>query len=222
MKKLVVVVVLLFSFLFAPIFALAVDTPTQEQLTQQLIAVLTQLIAQLQQQIATILASQARSTAPTPITPVPPICVSNWQCGWGNCINGYVSQVAVDLNSCGLPSSGAGIACTALARQCGGLIEVPVICTPSTTCEAWSTCVNGKQTQACVSTGCSEDGGTPTSASVQERDCPVGCTPIRICEKWGICGRGQQTRICTNTYTSECIAGGAVNTTIAESQACTK
>jgi len=64
------------------------------------------------------------------------VCTPNWKCGWGPCIippcapgsnssactNGSQSQIVVDSNNCGLPSSSAKIACPALAR----------ICTPST------------------------------------------------------------------------------------------
>jgi peptidoglycan hydrolase-like protein with peptidoglycan-binding domain len=59
-------------------------------------------------------------------------CIPNWQCGWGPCIippcvpgsnsvactNGTQSQVAVDSNNCGVPSSNVNIACPALARIC--------------------------------------------------------------------------------------------------------
>jgi len=48
----------------------------------------------------------------------PTTCTPNWTCGWGQCVNGYQSQVATDSNNCGLPSSSADIACTALARTC--------------------------------------------------------------------------------------------------------
>lgn len=45
-------------------------------------------------------------------------CTPNWQCGWGECKNGSQSQIAIDSNNCGLPASGAKIACPALARIC--------------------------------------------------------------------------------------------------------
>lgn len=45
-------------------------------------------------------------------------CTPNWQCGWGECKNGYQGQTAIDSNNCGLPSSTAQIACIALAREC--------------------------------------------------------------------------------------------------------
>ena len=48
----------------------------------------------------------------------PPFCTPNWQCGWGPCVNGYQSQVPVDSNNCGLPSSSANIVCTALTQAC--------------------------------------------------------------------------------------------------------
>ncbi|MEI7424883.1 MAG: hypothetical protein WCK10_02070, partial [Candidatus Staskawiczbacteria bacterium] len=44
-------------------------------------------------------------------------CNSNWVCDWGECKNGYQSQVAVDANNCSLPST-IDIVCTALARAC--------------------------------------------------------------------------------------------------------
>ena len=50
---------------------------------------------------------------PQPVSRTP-----NWTCGWGQCVNGYQSEGAVDSNSCGLPSSGVTIACPALARAC--------------------------------------------------------------------------------------------------------
>jgi hypothetical protein len=50
-------------------------------------------------------------------------CVPNWTCGWTPCVNGYQGETAVDLNNCGLPKSGAGIACPALARQCAPLAK---------------------------------------------------------------------------------------------------
>jgi len=36
----------------------------------------------------------------------------------GPCLSGYQSQIAVDSNNCGLPSSNVNIACPALARAC--------------------------------------------------------------------------------------------------------
>ena len=45
-------------------------------------------------------------------------CTPNWQCGWGLCVNGSQSQIAVDYNNCGLSSSSANIACPALAKIC--------------------------------------------------------------------------------------------------------
>lgn len=56
---------------------------------------------------------------PTPTPTPPPIaCTPNWTCGWGTCSSGYQSQVPIDSNNCGLSSSDANIACTALARMC--------------------------------------------------------------------------------------------------------
>ena len=49
---------------------------------------------------------------------VPTACTPQWQCQWGPCTNGFQSQVPVDLNNCGSPSSGANIVCTALAKSC--------------------------------------------------------------------------------------------------------
>ena len=59
-------------------------------------------------------------------------CTPKWVCGWGPCIippcapgsssvacaNGTQSQVVIDSNNCGLPSSNINIACPALARIC--------------------------------------------------------------------------------------------------------
>jgi hypothetical protein len=47
-------------------------------------------------------------------------CTPNWQCGWGPCTNGYQGMTAIDTNNCGIynSSTGTGIACPALARQC--------------------------------------------------------------------------------------------------------
>ena len=45
-------------------------------------------------------------------------CTPNWQCGWGECKNGYQGMTAVDSNNCGLPSNGVQIVCPALARLC--------------------------------------------------------------------------------------------------------
>ena len=59
MKKLIIVSLLFLSLLSAPIFVHAQTAPTQEELTQQLITLLTELISQLQQQIASILAAQS-------------------------------------------------------------------------------------------------------------------------------------------------------------------
>ena len=57
---------------------------------------------------------------PTYSAPAPVVtCTPNWTCGWGSCVNGYQSQIATDSNNCGLPSSSANIACTALAQACG-------------------------------------------------------------------------------------------------------
>jgi len=30
--------------------------------------------------------------------PKPTTCIPNWQCDWGDCKNGYQSQIVVDLN----------------------------------------------------------------------------------------------------------------------------
>lgn len=45
-------------------------------------------------------------------------CVPNWKCDWGACMNGYKSQVPVDLNSCGIPVTQASIACPFSTQQC--------------------------------------------------------------------------------------------------------
>ncbi len=45
-------------------------------------------------------------------------CTPNWQCGWGECKNGYQGMTAVDSNNCGVSSAGVQIACPALARVC--------------------------------------------------------------------------------------------------------
>jgi hypothetical protein len=45
-------------------------------------------------------------------------CTPNWQCGWGECKNGYQGMTAVDSNNCGLSSAGVNIMCPALAREC--------------------------------------------------------------------------------------------------------
>lgn len=45
-------------------------------------------------------------------------CTPNWTCDWGECKNGYQSQVAVDSNNCGLSSANVDIACIALAKAC--------------------------------------------------------------------------------------------------------
>jgi hypothetical protein len=45
-------------------------------------------------------------------------CIPNWQCGWGECKNGYQGMTAVDSNNCGLSSTGVNIMCPALAREC--------------------------------------------------------------------------------------------------------
>ena len=66
----------------------------------------------------TTVAHQGRCT-PTITT----TCTPNWQCDWGTCINGYQSETAIDSNNCGLPSSGARIACPALARICNTVTQ---------------------------------------------------------------------------------------------------
>ena len=55
MKKFIIVSVLLCSILFVPVFASAQTAPTADALTQQLIKLLTQMIAQLEQEIQQIL-----------------------------------------------------------------------------------------------------------------------------------------------------------------------
>jgi len=45
-------------------------------------------------------------------------CTPKWTCGWTPCTNGHQRMTAVDSNNCGLPSTGAQIACPALARIC--------------------------------------------------------------------------------------------------------
>lgn len=55
---------------------------------------------------------------PVAVAPTPPSnCTPNWQCGWGACVNGYQSQIAIDSNNCGVTTRN-NIACTALARAC--------------------------------------------------------------------------------------------------------
>lgn len=62
MKKFIIVSLLFVSLLSAPVFVQAQSVPTQQELTQQLIVLLTEMIKMLQQQIADILASQAAQT----------------------------------------------------------------------------------------------------------------------------------------------------------------
>jgi type II secretory pathway pseudopilin PulG len=59
MKKFIIVSLLFVSLLSAPVFVHAQTALTQEEMTQQLITLLTEMIAKLQQQIADILASNA-------------------------------------------------------------------------------------------------------------------------------------------------------------------
>ena len=68
-------------------------------------------------------------------------CTPNWQCGWGSCVNGSQSQVAVDLNNCGLPSSNVNIACPALARLCAEPNSILVNLPPESVC-VWGTPCN--------------------------------------------------------------------------------
>jgi hypothetical protein len=51
-------------------------------------------------------------------TPVKTSCTPNWQCGWGECKNGYQGMTAVDSNNCGLSSALVEIECLALVREC--------------------------------------------------------------------------------------------------------
>ena len=115
-KSLIFVAVLAIAILCSAGFVNAQITQTQDQLTQQLIQVLEQLIVQLQQKINAILAQQQVT-----------VCTPNWTCGWGQCTNGYQSQVATDSNNCGSPSSNASIACPALARICNLLTNLPPV-----------------------------------------------------------------------------------------------
>jgi len=96
MKK-IVISLLLILFLLSPVFVSAQAAATSAQLTQDLIKVLTQLIAQLQQEIASILSQGVTLTsAPTPTT-----CTPNWQCtGFDACINGTQAQICTDSNNC--------------------------------------------------------------------------------------------------------------------------
>ena len=61
--------------------------------------------------------------------PVPVACTPNWQCGWSDCMNGYKTQVAVDNNHCGLPSSlqAQNIVCSTLAQICAPSTKQPII-----------------------------------------------------------------------------------------------
>lgn len=45
-------------------------------------------------------------------------CTPNWTCNWGQCINGYQSQVPVDSNHCGLYSSNVSMVCPTQTRAC--------------------------------------------------------------------------------------------------------
>ena len=71
-------------------------------------------------------------------------CTPNWQCGWGRCVNGYQSQVAVDSNNCGLPSSSANIACPALAKLCTSSSQPSITVTSPNGGEQWQ--IGTKQT----------------------------------------------------------------------------
>jgi len=71
-------------------------------------------------------------------TPIPTTCIPNWICGWGPCMNGSQSQVAMDSNNCGLSSSGANIACPALARLCNSSTQPSITITSPNTDTTWT------------------------------------------------------------------------------------
>lgn len=137
-------------------FAAAQTSQTQASLTQQLIQLLTQMIAQLEQEIQQILAMQKNSNP----VPVPTTCTPNWQCGWSDCVHGSQSETIVDSNNCGLPASGAGIACPALARLCA-------VCTKDSDCpQLGVTCsANSCPVNKCVNGQCKIENTIAPTAS---------------------------------------------------------
>ena len=103
-------------------------------------------------------------------------CTPNWTCGWGLCANGYQSQVATDLNNCGLPLSGANIACPALARTC---VAPSIVCTPNCTnsiCGSDDGCGGKCQTGNCPGgTVCTNGQCVSTSVSNSNANIGSGC-----------------------------------------------
>lgn len=133
------------------------------------------------------------NTTPTDVNPTPPECVPNWQCVWGECENGYQSQVAQDLNNCGLRSM-TSIACTALARQCA-----QSTCVPNYTCGNWGLCSPyGQQTKTCTNQ-CTDAIRTEVQACTPQNVCAVEPQ----CGTWSSCINGTQTRSCNSGCTSE-------------------
>lgn len=150
------------------------------------------------------------SVTPTPasVTPVSPtpVCTPSWTCGWGQCVNGYQSQVVVDSNNCGLSSSSANIYCTAQVRACA--TSTPIICSPDWQCGYWSSCVNSQQIRACLD---SNNCGVTTNKPATTQSCssaPIGCAPNWQCANWGVCSYyGYQTRTCADASNCNDLTG---------------
>jgi len=92
------------------------------------------------------------------------------------------------------------------------LIAGCVGCTPSWSCDEWSTCRGGSQTRSCVDANvCNITEDKP----VEIQDCV--CEEDWTCTDWNSCPRvGMQDRLCTDQNVC-----GTINNKLAESQSCT-
>ena len=215
MKKLIIVSALLCSLLFAPVFVSAQTAPTADALTQQLIKLLTQMIAQLEQEIQQILVQQKSQTStsiqptqntppavpittPVSTTPTTITCTPNWQCNsWSICTNSQQIRTCSDSNSCNTYNQQPP-----LTQYCSMPTPNPIttptpVCNPSWQCGNWNTCTNSLQTRICTdSNNCNTTNGKPTLTQFCVMPAPT-LTPT------------QQTQACQNTYNS---ASSSLNT----------
>ncbi|MGD0576493.1 MAG: hypothetical protein ABSA74_00245 [Candidatus Staskawiczbacteria bacterium] len=180
MKKIIIVSALLCSLLFVPVFASAQTTPTQDAVTQQLIKVLTQLIAQLEQEIQQILALQQSKTS------TPPASAQTLQ------------QIQQNLQ----PLEGVPNATLPPTISTPTPSPTP---TPNSICPQYSVAVCGSDGKTYYGNPCLGY-GMPSNVTVASQGVcstptptpnPV-CTPNWQCGGFGNCVNAQQSRTCAD------------------------
>lgn len=137
-------------------------------------------------------------------------CTPNWTCGWGPCVNGSQSEVATDSNNCPstTSSSGANIACPALARTC--LIQC---ISENGTGEK----VSGQPNNCCA--GLQEQDYATTNSmpgSVMYKCIKNQCTTDIDCPQ-PVCTTSTNTTTCAAALVNKCVNGQCVLNTMTQS-----